>query len=481
MRVAVSRAEITVLILACIATAIFLYVIGGYEPWITTDTGSYLHPGWPPEAWARARNPLFGWALAFVSKRDFTIVPPLQTLLYLLATALLYCALRTYGLSVRAAAAVTASLLISNLLLIWHNAVLPELAAATFAILALAHIFWLAAGRNFAWHAILLGVTLGLSYMLRPTLLPAILLFPALFAVLARLRGVNAVLAQSLLLLLASLTPFVVVSTLRWQSVGDFNIVSFGGFQMSGIAGLMLTDEIADRLPPDLAPLGHKIVLLRTQAEARGDVLPTPLNSEGERSFISAAIGYYDIYARTYDNLLYGEILHLGRGQSWVAFNRQLLRLSLATIFAAPSRYLAWVVGGTARSVGRLVVTNAPMMLTIIAIAILYPVALWKRASGLVRPLPHQDIAVLVCLTTAYVVAAGALPVLVSFPARRYLDTTALFLPALGFYALFSLVSELWEERDQHVKTAKAAKKGLFKKEAQVASAGTELQRVVKL
>jgi hypothetical protein len=121
MRVTATRAESTVLTLACMAAAALLYMISGYEAWITTDTGSYLHPGWPPDAWARPRNPLFGWALALIPGPDFILVPPLQTLLYLLAAAFLHSALRTYGLSLRAAAAVTASLLMSNVLFLWHT------------------------------------------------------------------------------------------------------------------------------------------------------------------------------------------------------------------------------------------------------------------------------------------------------------------------------------------------------------------------
>jgi hypothetical protein len=68
MHVAPTRAEIIVLTLACMASAALLYMISGYEAWISTDTGGYLNPGWPPEAWARHRNPLFGWALP--KKRD---------------------------------------------------------------------------------------------------------------------------------------------------------------------------------------------------------------------------------------------------------------------------------------------------------------------------------------------------------------------------------------------------------------------------
>ena len=52
----------------------------------------------------------------------------------------------------------------------------------------------------------------------------------------------------------AGLLPFLATSQVRRATGGDFNIVSFGGFQMSGTAALMLTPATLDRLPADLRP-----------------------------------------------------------------------------------------------------------------------------------------------------------------------------------------------------------------------------------
>ena len=43
------------------------------------------------------------------------------------------------------------------------------------------------------------------------------------------------------------MVPFIVQSGIRQRVVGDFNLVSFGGFQMSAMAGFMLTPEMAER------------------------------------------------------------------------------------------------------------------------------------------------------------------------------------------------------------------------------------------
>jgi hypothetical protein len=57
------------------------------------------------------------------------------------------------------------------------------------------------------------------------------------------------------------------------------------------------------------------------------------LRSAGERSFVSAALGYFDICARSYHDFVWFEIGGLRAPQeSWVAFDRRLTTFSMATI-----------------------------------------------------------------------------------------------------------------------------------------------------
>lgn len=435
--------EILGFAMACTLAVALLYGISRFVPGITPDTPGYLDPGALPEAWSKPRHPLFGWLLQVLpTGPDFARLPLAQAVVFCLAAGSLHWALRSYGLSRRAASAVSLSLLLSNMLLLWHNAVHPECLAAACIVFALAQLVWLASGRHFLLQAPLFGLALGLAYILRPTDLPAIATFPVLYVLLARLAGAERLWRRALLLLCIGALPFLANSAVRWRVVGDFNIVSFGGFAMSGIAGLMLTPEIADRLPEDLRPLAHLIVDRRGEAEARGEVMPTPLNSRGERSFVSAALGYYDIYARTYDAVVAGIIGPLQGSDDWVTFNRRLLRLSVATVAAAPDRYAAWVIGGASRAVGRMIVTNAALVLALLCLAMLTPLAILRRQPASVEQ-PTLDVPVLVSLTACYTLATTALMILVTFPAARYLDTAGLFLPALPLYAVFSLIRGL--------------------------------------
>lgn len=446
LRSSVTGPEILAYLAAAALVALALFLYSGLAPWMSPDTGGYLEATTRPDIWGGPRHPLFGWVVRLVGGPGYGWLPAIQVGLFVAAAAFLLAALRDYGLSVRATAAVAVSLLLSNLILLWHHAVHPEFLSAASMLAALALVVRLASGGRFAPHAVLLGAALGFAYLLRPTFLPAILLLPLLFGLLTRLRSPQPVGRRMAWLVLACGLPFAANSALRLQAVGDFNIVSFGGFQMSGMAGLMLTPEIVARLPDDVRPLAQTILDGREAAEGRGEVLQTPPNSRGERSFVSAALGYYDLYARTYDSLLYGTIAPLQGQESWVGWNRRLMRLSLATIRAAPDRYAAWVVGATSRAVGRMVVTNGPLMLALAALALLYPAALWFGRLPREPAGSHLDVPALLCLTGIYTVSASALMVVTTFPAARYLDTAGLLLPALPILGLIRL-AQGWRDR----------------------------------
>jgi len=435
------RRETLWLLAASAAIAVMLALAGRLSPWISPDTPGYFDLGPWPDLLARPRNPLYGWLVGWLPG-GLAAVPALQLGLYFLAVVLLHRALRRYGVSGRAAGSVSAGVLISNVVLLWSNAILPECLAVACALVALAALLLRAAGHRPVANTCLLGLSLGASYVLRPTFLPAAILFPLLYLPLCRLKGRRATAPAFLGVAFACVLPFLAVASLRLATVRDFNIVSFGGFQMSGMAGLMLDEDVVRRLPADIQPLARQILDRRTQAEARGTVLPTPTNSTGQRSFVSAAAGYYDIYARTYDALLYEEINALRGDEDWVAWNQRLMRFAIATIRAAPARYAAWVVGGTSRAVGRLLVTNLAFMLGCIALAAAFVAACWRPPR---RDAPDDirdalDMPVLLLLAVSYTVAAGALMVLVTFPAGRYLDSAGILLPALPIYLTLRLL-----------------------------------------
>jgi hypothetical protein len=206
---------------------------------------------------------------------------------------------------------------------------------------------------------------------------------------------------------------------------------------MSALAGFMLTPEIVARLPERVQPTARAILTVRERGEADGSVARTPPNSVGEPSFRSAALGYFDIYARSYDILLHFGIVTLREpGESWVAFNRRLTDFSFATVMAAPSRWLAWIGGASARLVGRAIVTNATMLAAVLLLVAAAALALLRR-----QPLGSmcEGVGAVCVLALGWLACTAPLAVLVTFPASRYIDTAALLLPAIPLMLALNL------------------------------------------
>ena len=78
-------------------------------------------------------------------------------------------------------------------------------------------------------------------------------------------------------------------------------------------------------------------------------------------------------------------------GESWVDFNRRLMRFSLLVIRAAPDRYAAWLVGATTRLFGRSVTTNLPAVLALLVVALAWPWRLLVHGQTGVTPDSRLD------------------------------------------------------------------------------------------
>jgi cation transport ATPase len=192
----------------------------------------------------------------------------------------------------------------------------------------------------------------------------------------------------------------------------------------------MLAPEMVDRFPERTRATARAVLSARESAEEVGAVVRTPLNSSKQRSFVSAALGYFDIYARGYDDFLHGVIDKQQQpGESWLDFNRRMMAFSLDTVRLAPLRWAAWVAGATARLTGRMIVMNATMLLALGALA---AALLFAAARGAERTVACDGLGGVLLVAGAWVGATAPLTVLITFPATRYIDTAATLLPAVA-------------------------------------------------
>jgi hypothetical protein len=416
-------------------------LLNGMKPWVTPDTASYLARYSWPDCLGQPRIPLYGWfvdAITLNSGHD-GLIPWVQFLLFSICCLFFVKALATLNLDQTARAAAGISLGLSNVILIWCRALMPTVPAVSFLLVAMSGVIWMTAQkpRNDWGICLLIGLATALAWLLDPGLLLFILVLPLMFWPLSAVQNGRQRVKKSGMIFVACLAPFLAMSSLRAAEVGDFNIVSFGGFQMSGMASLILSPATIDRIAPPFRPLAAAILAGRTKQELNGTTIATPANSVGQRSFPSEAIGYFDILARTHDSVVYGAVAaQRGQGESWVAFNKRLEFFSIAAIRANPVNYIAWVIGGLSRLVGHALVLN-PIFIVPAALSLLlflgFPSS-FESSGG------AAGIAPLRLIIFFYTVGATLLTVLITFPAQRYIDVGGAMLAALPIYTLMRQV-----------------------------------------
>ena len=432
-----ARFEIRLLSAMSALCVAILAIAGRFAPQLTPDTPGYLDIVGFPAMLAQPRTPLYGWLLAVLDlgHGSYVVVPAFHIATYLAAVWLLVAQLRRYGLSAAAGLSVGAALMLANALLIDAGWVHPELLSITCALAAVAATVRLAdtPGCRWAWALVCAGAAF--AYVLRPSFLLLVVALPALYACLIAIRGDALRIARVAAIVVVTAAPFAGIATLRAATVGDFNIVSFGGFAMSGMATLMLSDDVVARLPADVRPYAAQVLAARRAGEDSGRFIGIPRNASEVRSFHSVAIAYFDVLARTYDNMLYEVIAPTQRpGESWIDFNRRLMRFSVAVVLAAPDRYAAWVIGATTRMLGRSVTTNLPAMLALLVVAAAWPWRLFRSGEIGVTPVSRLDVPVMTVLAILWLVGAGILTMLVIAPSTRYVETSSLLVAAPLIY-----------------------------------------------
>jgi hypothetical protein len=441
---AVSRSEIKILAAMTAVSVAILIAAGRFVPIALPDTPGYLHLVGYPAFLAEPRTPLYGWLVAALDLggSSHAAVPAFQIATYLAAAWFLVAQLRRFGLSAAAALSVGAALLIANALLIDASWVHPELLSITCGLVAVGATIELVQPKVRRWAWWLVCASAGVAYVLRPSFLLLVVALPALHVALCAIRGDALRLARAAAIVAVSAAPFLGIASLRAATVGDFNIVSFGGFAMSGLATLIVSDDTVARVPADVRPFAAQVLAARRAGEESGRMIGIPRNASNERSFYSVALGYYDVLARTHDEGLYQIIAPTRQpNESWIDFNRRLTRFDVAVVRASPGRYAAWIVGAATRVAGRSIVTNLPVGLAIIAIVFLWPWRLLTRGQVGTAPRSRLDVPVMAMLAIAWFVGAGVLTILMSAPSIRYIETSDILLAPLFIYWAVLLAS----------------------------------------
>ena len=424
---------------------IALAISGGLVPVVSLDTPGHLAPWtWSGSIWGGRRGPLFGYLVAPFGE-DFTLYPAIVLGLFFAVVYGLFRNLENFGISQRAALALTFPLLISNSLLRYAREIHVEFPAIILLLLSISLLIRLQdVGRRNVWRWLSYLTALGSSYLIRPSFLPFMVVMPILFSAMGHLRKKGWQPGASTIVLLLSIAPFLTVSTIRYHVVGDFNTVSFGGVNMTGLTSAMLSEEIIPKLAPDHRDLARNILSGRDALVSRGEICPMVIDydKKEERSFRRTARSYFDILANNFDEVLFKVVYQEKRpGESWVRFNQRMMGFCLDVVRAAPLDYAMWVVGAVRSTIGTATAHNFPFVLGLGALLSVYLYLLYFSELPKLR-FPSLDVPVIVLITILTILGSGVLPVFVTYPIIRYVSTTALFLPSLLFYVLFQLLCE---------------------------------------
>ncbi len=447
------------LFLSISIVVIAIFATGGFEPNNVFDTVGYIdsaEASWP-EILSLPRTPFFGLFLNIFDTFDgvrpllegadrtfwenendrFLYYPLFAILSYFTAVIFLFYAFSAYGLGIKAASSISFGLIISNSLILYGNILHPELLSLSLVILSISGTLLLATKKNSALILIFTSSCVTFSYLMKPAFITFIVFIPVIYIIL-NYRNNNRF-KQGLILFLMCLSPFLLFSTLRYFAVGDFNIVSFGGFQMTGIAGLMIDSNVILTLPIEIINTAEIVLAKKDILIEDSTLIALPLNSSGEVSFISVALGYFDILARNYDAVVYGIMGDLQfADESWVEFNARMQHFTIQVILSEPIYYLSWLIGATVRFIGRMVVINLPFMCSLIGVILLL---LLKRPVKKINKLTltRDEIICLVIIPLIFAFSSGVLSILVSFPAHRYIDSSNIMLAGFSIF-LFQLL-----------------------------------------
>ncbi|HZI64909.1 MAG TPA: hypothetical protein VFE44_09030 [Thermoanaerobaculia bacterium] len=377
-------------------------------------------------------------------------LPHVQLVIFGLSVLALFEALRRFGVSAPGAAAAALPLLASPLVPYFVPAVMTEALAAGLALCVLALVLLLAVRRGAGALWALLGAATFATYLVRPGFVFLVALVPLALAALRRAGDTGAGRGRrSAATLLGAfalcLLPLLAWSVLRWRVVGDFGLVSFTGYHLTGIAASMLDEDVVAALPLEQRGLAAEILRRRQRAGLTPVRSALPFarwrekhNTNTYKFALPLARGEY----RRASTALGESARHWPRD---VYVNRRLTGFARAVIAARPGLYLKWLAGAWVTALALLIAQHWLWATGVFALvgAAVRKVRQRGAPQTAARELEWSRTLSFLALAAAFAVSALALVLFLQPPEWRYLLSVMLPLPgalaAVGVEGLRSL------------------------------------------
>ncbi len=322
------------------------------------------------------------------------------------------------------ALAATSPLLASDMVTSYCGTLTPDLLAQSLALLTVS--FWISAVHR-GWHAWSyagLAASLFLTYQTKPSYLFLLAFVPvggwiARWWLTPNNRDAHWV---ALRLLAASFVPFLAWCALRWFVVGHFGLVSFGGYNIIGIAGQLLDRETVSLLDNEVRPLAEKILQSREAEKS----WPSQRDYDSMESHFNKTVWEIAVPAAS----------ELYNADSRV-MNLQMANLSSQIVLAHPRAYATWLVWAAKRAIRssiEITLRNPVSMLAMPVMLVAFAVR-WRRnvlALKLSEPPPDSAAFQLIVWTAlGYALCKIGLVILVEPPIDRYCAPATVFCPSL--------------------------------------------------
>jgi len=400
------------------------------------------------------RTLLFPALLAAVrmASPDFSWLPAIHAILFVGAVVAFFAALRSFGLGPWHALAVSVPLLASRGAVESIPWMMSEALSASFAVLAVSALLFAVSSPRSPWPWIGVGVATFCACQARPATLFLVPLLPMLappLVVLRRRPPAPARLSCSVAAagLAATALPLLAFCALRVAVVGDFGLVSFGGMNLVGITGSLLTEGSVADLPASLQGFGQEVLAGRTARGLtwpwgeRGELHPEPSNESYEQVIWEVAIPAAE--ARL------GPV-----SEHAIAINRLLQRFNAAVIRANPRAYARVVAAAYANGARRFRdfaqpdLKLAALLAPLVAfLASLSDKKARRSAAREARPerCEHSSVAIVLVATSFFAACLGVV-VVVEPPTDRYIHQATLLLgPAFAatMWGVFEALSSL--------------------------------------
>ncbi len=333
--------------------------------------------------------------------------------------------------------AASSPLLCGQLVTEYTHILTPDLLAQSWSILAIA--CWIRSVHRGGSRASSIGIAITsfLAYQTKPACL-FLLVFLPIGGVIARWWLYNSerdAWRVGLRLTTAAWSPFLLWCLMRWWVVGHFGLVSFGGYNVVGIAGHFLDDQLVQELSTEVRPLGQSILdRRRTRPDLKVQIdYPTI-----EAQFNGMV---WEVAVPAADSLFQSDSARMNQG---------LTQLSKEIIARRPARYLQWLLAAIKHSVSEtlhLTLTHPAVLIALIVAIVAHGRMGWPRSQmGSVpvrRPSPRlisHEFQWMVWLALGYALCSLTLVILVEPPISRYVAPGIVFIPSI----VAMLVAAYW-------------------------------------